>query len=549
MNKSNILTLAKYSLKESFFPYMPRKTVPNMPKSYLGRILILLWTYVFFGAIFTGVFKASAYLYVANDMDYMYFVTFAMSITLMVFVFYLPQIFSNLYTKSAIANYQTMPITEGELFVGKVFGGVLGFVDFLLYLAIGLFIYFGEAGFDPWVLVMGILLYFPMIYLPYGILSLFLLIIKKFTNVNRHAKLFKTIGYLIMFALMGVIYYFSFSTSNPDAMGKVNIDMTKITNTISTVSNVFFSAKIFGLALAGSMKEKIIFTGLLLALCLILTFISYKLADKFYYEAVFDEHLDTSKREATPSKDIKIEAGSQFKAIFKKDLKTLFSNIVFLSGPITMAIILIVMGFGQSKILLKEVDINPRGQEFLLVAFLISLGVGLFIWINGGLANTSLSREGKSFYLIQTLPIDPKSHMRARFLSAYLIACGVNLIVALVFTFMLKLKILGGLVIFLGLSISAAFATLISLYFGTFMIYTKWKKPQEIQQGGGLKAVLLYLGSLVIMGLLGLMVFAITEATDNIIIGAGAAILAVLIITFLVYRACLKKYTKGFMDV
>lgn len=549
MNKSNILTLAKYSLKESFFPYMPRKTVPNMPKSYLGRILILLWTYVFFGAIFTGVFKASAYLYVANDMDYMYFVTFAMSITLMVFVFYLPQIFSNLYTKSAIANYQTMPITEGELFVGKVFGGVLGFVDFLLYLAIGLFIYFGEAGFDPWVLVMGILLYFPMIYLPYGILSLFLLIIKKFTNVNRHAKLFKTIGYLIMFALMGVIYYFSFSASNPDAMVKVNIDMTKITNTISTVSNVFFSAKIFGLAIAGSMKEKIIFTGLLLALCLILTFISYKLADKFYYEAVFDEHLDTSKREATPSKDIKIEAGSQFKAIFKKDLKTLFSNIVFLSGPITMAIILIVMGFGQSKILLKEVDINPRGQEFLLVAFLISLGVGLFIWINGGLANTSLSREGKSFYLIQTLPIDPKSHMRARFLSAYLIACGVNLIVALVFTFMLKLKILGGLVIFLGLSISAAFATLISLYFGTFMIYTKWKKPQEIQQGGGLKAVLLYLGSLVIMGLLGLMVFAITEATDNIIIGAGAAILAVLIITFLVYRACLKKYTKGFMDV
>lgn len=549
MNKSNILTLAKYSLKESFFPYMPRKTVPNMPKSYLGRILILLWTYVFFGAIFTGVFKASAYLYVANDMAYMYFVTFAVSLTLMVFIFYLPQIFSNLYTKSAIANYQTMPITEGELFVGKVFGGVLSFVDFLLYLAIGLFIYFGEAGFDPWVLVMGIVLYFPMIYLPYGILSLFLLIIKKFTNVNRHAKLFKTIGYLIMFALMGVIYYFSFSASNPDAMGKVNIDMTKITNTISTVSNVFFNAKIFGLAIAGSMKEKIIFTGLLLALCLILTFISYKLADKFYYEAVFDEHLDTSKREATPSKDINIEAGSQFKAIFKKDLKTLFSNIVFLSGPITMAIILIVMGFGQSKILLKEVDVNPRGQEFLLFAFLISLGVGLFIWINGGLANTSLSREGKSFYLIQTLPIDPKSHMKARFASAYLVTCGVNLIIAIVFTFMLKLKIIGGLVIFLGLSISAAFATLISLYFGTFMIYTKWKKPQEIQQGGGLKAVLLYLGSLVIMGLLGLMVFAITEATDNIIIGAGAAILAVLIITFLVYRACLKKYTKGFMDV
>lgn len=549
MNKSNILTLAKYSLKESFFPYMPRKTVPNMPKSYLGRILLLIWTYVFFGAVFTGVFMASAKIYVANDMAYMYFVTFAMSMTLMVFLFYLPQIFSNLYTKSAIANYQTMPISQGELFVGKVFGGVLSFVDFLLYLVIGLVIYFGEAGFDPWVLFMCLILYFPMIYLPYGILSLFLLIIKKFTNVNRHAKLFKTIGYLIMFAFMGVIYYFSFSASNSSAMGKMNVDLNQITQTLSMVSNVFFNAKIYGLAVAGTMGQRLIFAGLILLLCLILTFVSYKIADKFYYEAVFDEHLDTSKKEATPSKDIKIEAGSQFKAIFKKDLKTLFSNIVFLSEPLGMVMVILVMGFVQASRAMEESGVDPASPEFLLFAFLISLGVGLFIWINGGLANTSLSREGKSFYLIQTLPIDPKSHMRARFASAYVVACGINLILAIAFTLILKLTILGGLVIFLGLSLTCAFATMISLYFGTFMVYTHWKKPQEIQQGGGLKAVLLYLGSLVIMGLLGLMVFAITELTDNIMIGAGVAFLAVVIITFLIYRACLKKYTKGFMDV
>lgn len=549
MNKSNILTLAKYSLKESFFPYMPRKTVPNMPKSYLGRILLLIWTYVFFGAIFTGVFKASAYLYVANDMDNMYFTSFGMSMTLMVFLFYLPQIFSNLYTKSAIANYQTMPISEGELFVGKVFGGVLSFADFFLYLIIGLVIYFGEAGFDPWVLAMGLLLYLPMVYLPYGIISLFLLVIKKFTNVNRHAKLFKTIGYLIMFAFMGVIYYFSFSASNPQAMGKVNIDPNQIKNMLGMVSNVFFNAKIYGLAVAGTMSQRLIFTGLLLGLCLILAFISHKIADKFYYEAVFDEHLDTSKKEATPSKDVKIEAGSQFKAIFKKDLKTLFSNIVFLSGPLGMVMVILVMGFVQASRAMEESGVDPAEPEFLITAFLISLGVGLFIWINGGLANTALSREGKSFYLIQTLPIDPKSHMRARFAASYLVACGINLILAIAFTLILKLTILGCLVIFLGLCLTGAFATMISLYFGTFMVYTQWKKPQEIQQGGGLKAVLLYLGSLVVMGLLGFMVFAITEATDNIMIGASVAFITVLIITFLIYRATLKKYTKGFMDV
>ena len=549
MNKSNVFTIAKYAFKEELFPFMPKKIVPNMPKSYLGRLLLLIWTYVFFGFIFTGIFKGSAMLYVGNDMEYMYFVTFAMSITLMIFLFYLPQILSRLYTKGAIANYQTMPISEGELFLGKLFGGVIGFFDFFLYFCIGLFIYFGEAGFDPLVLIMGIILYFPMIFLPYGILSIILLLLKKFTNVNRHEKLVKTIGYLLMFAMMGAIYFFSFNASNPDVVGKVNVDLTQVTNTLGTVSNIFFNAKFFGLALAGAGNQRLIFTGLILVLTFVIGFIAYKLANKFYYEAVFDEHLDTSKKEVSHKKDVKIEAGSQFKAIFKKDLKTLFSNIVFLAGPITMAIMIIVMGFGQSKILLREVDINPQAPEFLLFAFLISLAVGIFIWVNGGIANTSLSREGRSFYLIQTMPIDPKSHMRARFLSAYLIACGVNLIVALAFTFMMKLKILAGLVIFLGLSISGAFATLVSLYFGTFMIYTQWKRPQDIQRGGGLKAVGLYIGSLVLMGLIGFMIYIITEVTDNILFGAGAAFIVVLIITFLVYRACLKKYTKGFMDV
>ena len=550
MNKSNILTLVKYSFKELFFPYMPKKTVPNMPKSYLGRILILLWTYVFFGFIFTGVFKASAMIYVANDKDYMYFVSFAMSITLMVFIFYLPQIMSNLYTKSAIANYQTMPISQGDLFMGKVFGLVLGFVDFLVYLAIGLFIYFGERGFDPWVLIGSIILYFPMIYLPYGLLSLFLLVIKKFTNVNRHTKLFKTLGYLIMFAIMGGIYYFSFSSSsNPDMVNNIDANINKITDMVGTVSNIFFNAKIFGLALTGKASQRLIFTLILLGLSLILALISYKLANKYYYQAVFDEHLDTSKKKIEKGKDVKLEAGSQFKAIFKKDLKTLFSNIVFLSGPITMAIIIIMMGLGQSKVFLKDSDLSLRGPEFLLTAFLISLGVGLFIWINGGLASTALSREGKNFYLFQTLPIDPKTHMKARFTSAYLVICGINLIIALAFTIILKLDILALLVIFLGLSLSAAFATVISLYFGTFMINTTWKKPQEIQQGKGLKAVGFYLGSLIVMGILALIVFAITETTDNIILGAGSAFLLVLLVTFIVLKACLKKYTKGFMDV
>lgn len=543
---NNILTLAKYSLKEDFFAYMPRKTVPNMPKNFFARILILIWTYVFFGFIFTGVFKASAAIYVNTGQDYMYFVNFAVSLTLMVFIFYISQIFSNLYTKSAIANYQTMPIKEGELFVGRLIGSVLGFVDFFAFFIIGLFIYFGEKAFDPWVLVMGLILYFPMILIPYGLISLVLLVIKKFTNVNRYEKVFKTLGYILMFALMGVIYYFSFSSS---ASGE-GFDISKVTDLMGTVSNVFINAKVFGLALAGTMRQRVIYSlALILASGLILL-IAYKLADKFYYEAVFDEHRDTRKKKDTKVKNVDLEESSQFKAIFKKDLRTLFSNIVFLSGPITMALIFVIMGFTTGRTIMAETGpIDKSDYAITFVIVLISFAIGLLVWINGGLANTSLSREGKSFYLIQTMPIDPKSHMLARYASSMLVATFINIIIALAYTIILGLGALNGLAAFVGLSLGAAIATIVSLYFGTFMVYTSWKKPQEINQSGGLRAAGIYLFSMLVIGLLGGLVFLITVLTDNIMLALGLISALIVIITALIARACYKRYKKGFMDV
>ena len=229
MKSKNIKTIAAYALRESFFPYRPSKQVANMPKNYLMRIILFIWTYVFLGAIFIGVFKASAMIYVRSGQNYMYFVNFAMAITMMIFIFYVPDILSKYFTKADISNYQTLPLSQGELFLGKVIGGISSFFDFFLFFAIGLYIYFGEAGFDPMTLILGLITLLPMIAIPYGLICLMILLIKKFTNVNRHAKLFKTLGYLLMFGIMGVIYYFSFSSSSKTSPSfNIDVDLSLI---------------------------------------------------------------------------------------------------------------------------------------------------------------------------------------------------------------------------------------------------------------------------------------------------------------------------------
>lgn len=545
----NIKTIAGYSLRESFFPYRPSKQVANLPKNYLMRVILLIWTYVFLGAIFIGVFKASAMIYVGTGQNYMYFVNFAMVITMMVFLFHVPDILSKLFTKADISNYQTLPLSQGELFLGKVVGGIISFFDFFLFFAIGLFIYFGEAGFDPMTLILGLITLLPMIAIPYGLICLMILLIKKFTNVNRHAKLFKTIGYLLMFAIMGVIYYFSFSSSS-NTSPSINIDVDNVASMVGNVSNVFFNAKIFGMALVGSILQRLGFSLLILGLAACILFLVYKLGDKYYFDAVFDDHIDMDKKKKVKSKDVEIQSASQFKDIFLKDIKTLFSNIVFLSSPISMVIILSILGFTTGKNLLEEVDPTMMQSSMAgLISFVVAFGVSLMIWTNGNPATTSLSREGKSFYLIQTLPIDPKSHLLARFASSLAVACAFNIVLATAYGLILDLGILNSLLFFLGLSLGGAFATMISLYFGTFVVNTKWKKPQEIQQSNPVKSIIFYLGSLLVTGLLVGGFFLIKELTGSMIIPAVIIFIALSLIVGLIYIACLKKYKKGFMDV
>lgn len=199
----------------------------------------------------------------------------------------------------AITNYQTMPITEGELFLGKIFGGVLSFFDYFLFLLLGIFLYFSAVGFDLGALLLGIINFFPMILIPYSILAIILLIIKKFTNVNRHKKLFKNLGYVLMFAIIGVIYYFSFkSGQSGDSFDKFANGMVDAANKNQAVSNIFFQAKLFGLSLKGGVGQRIISTIVLFALAGLISFIAYKLASKFYYKTVFENTVteETSQK-------------------------------------------------------------------------------------------------------------------------------------------------------------------------------------------------------------------------------------------------------------
>lgn len=546
---NNIKTISKYTFLEQFFPYYPNKKATNLPNSYPLRILYLAFTYlvfIYFTIMFSHVI-GKVYLNQENG-DLMYFTLFGIALTLTVLIFYLPKMLSTFFSIKDTNLYKTLPIGQGELFIGKLFGSVFSFVDFYVLFIISIAVYFYFKGFDLEILIFGIINFVSLIMIPYAILTGLILVIMRFTNVGRHRKLFKNIGYIILFFIVGMLYYFSFNKDNSSSMESNGQVFNSVIGTLSGISNVFFNSKLYGLSLSGSIINKIIYTLILFAISAVLVFILYKLANNLYYDALEDKKFSKSSKKEVDDMDFK--RSSQVKTIFKRDIKNLFSNIAFISQAIMMIIIFGVMSFNIGKDIVSDVGNGPDLNTFRFWMFLAGYGLGVLIWINSGFAANDLSREHSSFYLFQTLPINPKSHYKARFLTSFIASSMFSLILSIIATIALKTEIIGALAFFVGQELAIILATNIGLYIGSKNIKTNWTKPEELSKGG-IQGVIFYFAGLIYVAIIILLyIFIINESGRRYYILASSIDLIIIFATIILFRhLAIKAYEDGFYDV
>lgn len=547
---NNILLISKYALKEQFFPYYPSKRTPGMPKNYLARIVVFILTYLGLGYLFSAISIVTAKVFIDLGLDYMYFTIFAMMVTVMILTIYLATIMAGMFSEKAISNYQTLPIKEEELFVGKIIGGCMSFVDYFLFFILIYVIYARVGGFDLLGFALGLVNFLPMVVIPYTLVALLIMLIKRFSNINSHKKLFKNIGYGVMFVILGVLYYFAFSQNNSGT--NISNALTDVFVEGSLVSNIFFNAKLFGLAITGSIGRRLIASLILYAISGGLLVLSYKLADKNYYRSVFGKAVKNEKevkKSSTKVKNVSLKQSSQFKALVKRDLKVLMNDVMFLYSPMLMALIFGIITITTGRNNIEEFNLASPYSKWVILAG--GYSIGFLIWSNGGIAQNSLSREGKSFYLIQTLPIDPHSHMLARLSSASLISTGINLVLAVVVGLVLKFGLVNILAGFVGLSLGALLSNIIGVFLSTVGINISWTNPKDLINNGGFRVFGYYLLSLLFVFLnvgIGMFVMMMSGGTMPYL-AIGLPALLNIIIALVFYLLAKKRYTRGFMDI
>lgn len=543
MKNKRLKILFRKNFKEEIAQYLPGTKVYGLPNDYTLRILYILLMYGFYTVIGLATFSLLAFSYLSKNDEYSYFLSASLIISIFTIILTAVDLISD-YSKSKDINIlMTMPIKDEEIYLSKFLAIVLSKFEIFYFYILMILVYLFNMGFS-FIKFFGLIINsFPIFVTSVAIISVFIMVIMRYSNIRFYKTSLKFIGYGFLLLLLGFIYFYSYRKNGDENIIKL---VTKFfLDHKDKLSLLFFHTRIYGKSLGGSGIDFIVYTFLLYIYTFLILYILAKLASKIY----FDSLLGNEKRKIH-KKNIKISSkkSSVIIAIFKKDFKTIIKSPVYLFPIISsMIIFTCIWGFGTIEMFdfIKKLDFS--NVEIYLFIILGAFAFRFFISANDLAINSSLSREGESLYQTLTLPISPKENILGRALSINFVNLIINIFFCLVVKFIIKINIPVSLAIFLGFTLASLVSSFLGLLMDANSINIHWQKERDLTKGSS-QNVGYYVISGITMTIVGVFAYLIYNFT-NVYLGFLFVISLIIISIIFLYKSCLKKYQKGFYDL
>jgi len=343
-------------------------------------------------------------------------------------VFYIINFF---YFASDAQNLLALPLRAWEV-LGARFAVILGYeyLTELPFLLPPLLIYGVKSGapFVYWIYALIGYLLAPL--LPLGLAAIPTVVIMRFANLSRRKDLFRILGSLVVISL-AVAYQFVFQKAGPNAMDPAFIQnlLSDRNGLMNIISRVFPSTRYLGLALANAdgligLLQLLQFAGLsFLAVAL-----AWLVGEKLYFQGLVGSSETTARRKALKSSDYQrmSKGTSPLLSYLFKEVRLLlrtppyFINCVLtnLLVPVLLVVPFLIQSSNQEGIMPWESLVaNPKGQIILMTAI---TGLVMFLAGSNAISATSLSREGKEFFISKYIPLSYSKQILAKLLSAYI---------------------------------------------------------------------------------------------------------------------------------
>lgn len=543
MKNKRLKILFRKNFKEEIAQYLPGTKVYGLPNDYTLRILYILLMYGFYTVMGLATFSLLAFSYLSKNDEYSYFLSASLIISIFTIILSAVDLISD-YSKSKDTNIlMTMPIKDEEIYLSKFLAIVLSKFEIFYFYILMILVYLFNMGFS-FIKFFGLIINsFPIFVTSVAIISIFIMVIMRYSNIRFYKTSLKFIGYGFLLLLLGFIYFYSYRKNGNENIIKL---VTKFfLDHKDKLSLIFFHTRIYGKSLGGSGIDFIVYTFLLYIYTFLILYILAKIASKIY----FDSLLGNEKRKIH-KKNIKISSkkSSTIIAIFKKDFKTIIKSPVYLFPIISsMIIFTCIWGFGTIEMFdfIKKLDFS--NVEIYLFIIIGAFVFRFFISANDLGINSSLSREGESLYQTLTLPISPKENILGRALSINFVNLIINIFFCLVVKFIIKINIPVSLAIFLGFTLESLLSSFLGLLMDANSVNIHWQKERDLTKGSS-QNIGYYVISGITMTIVGVFAYLIYNIT-NIYLGFLFVISLIIISIIFLYKSSLKKYEKGFYDL
>lgn len=379
----NYLLLVKTGILQALSGSPNKRKNGKQSKSRLtGLIMIavaVLGVGIGYSIIFGNAFNAS-------NAPEMLLSMMSMLAIILLFVFGLYDGISNLFGYKDYYVLSSMPIKRSTMILAKLTTTYI--IDFALTVAILLpasIVYSTFVPQNAWFFISSVLtcLFLPALALSLTITIAVLikLFVSRFKNSAQIETAITYIGYILIF---GLSFYFGYFTEE------------SVMPTIPAIFNVYQKILAYPLYLGAFV---LIAVALFLIVCFIIAVNYVKL-----YSVI------TSVKKGKGYKIKEEKTRSPFMTIVKKEFKRIFSNANFALNSFFGAFMYLFAVFGIS-ITFKVIGISVFLKDYALV---FALPLTAFALLIASPTSASISVEGKSFYLLKTLPVSTEKILTAK---------------------------------------------------------------------------------------------------------------------------------------
>jgi ABC-2 type transport system permease protein len=354
------------------------------------------------------------------------FIVFAVLFSfLIIIIFGMYQIIAHFYFSNETKILITLPIETNHILISKFLIIYIYEIIISLFTVFPFFLIYGiktDINLLQWIYLLLVFLILPII--PLVLIGSLTVLIMKFSNLFRKRDLIRMIG---MFAILvlalafqaGISQFMMTLSSDPATQQEQLKDLIQNNHFLTERAGKIYPVILLSLRAIESVAIEATFNLMVLYLISGLALYLFVILLKSVYLKSYlieQEQTTNKKKESKTSKNTSVPF-----AIMSIDFKTLLRVPIYLfnclSSIIIIPLLLIIMpimtaGSGMGE--LKGIY-NQMAELFWLITALV---IAVFATLNP-IAATTFSREGKTNWIMRTLPISARDHIKGRFLTAF----------------------------------------------------------------------------------------------------------------------------------